>query len=904
MVRAKVQGNGQRLPRSGQQVVQRFGQQCGLLGEPGKGQAVERRLGQPAGGGQGRELLFARPASEQVIDGLLAQLELLQTVQGKGFALRKHGAVAVHTQPEDPGEEEVHRVAPETHQLGEFHLFLFLLGRRVEGDAPEGRRRGLPLRRQPGAVVAGAGGRAGETAAAEGLHRVFAGQQLTGGPVATGAAGGEVVEQFADHRRGRADRVVAQAAAHPGDGEHVAGAEQGLEEQVAVVAAPVAVARTRGLGHQVERGRALGAREGGVVHAQEPEHPEGHRAHGHHVGEGDPAAQEGLTTVRLGQCPFQVLADRLGRKRSGAAGQAAVPLEGGDRLAQGRQPLVVPVREKEGVKEAQEQPVPVGRGTAAAEERVPPVDGVHEGDEAAERSGLAAAGGGAGQEPLPGFVARTHEMAEQQPVQAEPPAMRAGGGHTQFAAVVRVQPPADAGSAHPLVQPGQHRRVQVEAGEQGVVLAQGEHLGPGAAAGEQGEQVEAAADQRLPLARALVGERPGNALVGCGGAEHAGDGPGVQADVGRGHEDVSRGEPGQGLEQVEQPVVEHLHLAQRRAAGVQLHGAIVRPQDEPLLAGPGAVVEVEDVVLQGGEQVRPRALGVAVDVLRAEFDQLAEKVAPGPAERQQQGIAAVVQVVIGLGTGAAPGRGQLSGRTQVRPVVAAGAEVEQVDLGAAAELGDDLQVDRRQGVEPEQKDALRQVDGVIGTLEQLAAALTEQGAQGQACRGESPPEQGLPVLVAPLALPLAQQVRSEDQVLIEHLADPFGQLQELAAVRVVRQIGGEFGEQGVVEAVRQEADEAPAEHRPGEQVLLGRAAAQPLQQFPDKAAGQGKVEVGGDAGGQGRLAGEPLGHALVGHNDALRPQGVCRRLLEHGEQMRKKDFQPVGLMDEHSDRPP
>ena len=77
-------------------------------------------------------------------------------------------------------------------------------------------------------------------------------------------------------------------------------------------AAPVAVARTRGLGHQVERGRALGAREGGVVHAQEPEHPEGHRAHGHHVGKGDPAAQEGLAAVRLGEHPFQVLAHRRG----------------------------------------------------------------------------------------------------------------------------------------------------------------------------------------------------------------------------------------------------------------------------------------------------------------------------------------------------------------------------------------------------------------------------------------------------------------------------------------------------------------------------------------------------------------------------------------------------------------
>ncbi len=227
-----------------------------------------------------------------------------------------------------------------------------------------------------------------------------------------------------------------------------------------------------------------------------------------------------------------------------------------------------------------------------------------------------------------------------------------------------------------------------------------------------------------------------------------------------------------------------------------------------------------------------------------------------------------------------------------------------MDRGAAAEPGDDLQVDRRQGVEPEQQDPLRQVDGLIGTLEQPAAAFAEQGAQRRPLGGEPPPEQGLPVLVAALVLPAEEQVRPEDQVLVEHLADPFGQLEELAAVRVVRQVGGGFDEQRMVEAVGQQVDQPPAEYRPGEQILLARPAAQPLDQLPDKAAGQGAVEVGGDAGGLGDPAGEPLGHALVGHDDALRPQGVGRRLLEDREQVGEKVLQPVGLMHEHGDRLP
>ena len=53
--------------------------------------------------------------------------------------------------------------------------------------------------------------------------------------------------------------VVALIAAHPGQIEDIAGREQGLEEEIAVVLAAVAVAEARFAGHQVKGERVLGA---------------------------------------------------------------------------------------------------------------------------------------------------------------------------------------------------------------------------------------------------------------------------------------------------------------------------------------------------------------------------------------------------------------------------------------------------------------------------------------------------------------------------------------------------------------------------------------------------------------------------------------------------------------------
>ena len=99
----------------------------------------------------------------------------------------------------------------------------------------------------------------------------------------------QVLQQAAHHHRGRDRGIVLDALAHVADAEHVAGREQGLEEEVEVVFAPGAVALARLHGHEVEPACVIPAGEGFMVHAHEADHLERDAPHGQHGAEGDPA---------------------------------------------------------------------------------------------------------------------------------------------------------------------------------------------------------------------------------------------------------------------------------------------------------------------------------------------------------------------------------------------------------------------------------------------------------------------------------------------------------------------------------------------------------------------------------------------------------------------------------------
>ena len=87
---------------------------------------------------------------------------------------------------------------------------------------------------------------------------------------------------------------ITLTAPYPGEIQHLARGQQGLEKEVAIVVAPVAIAQTGRRGHQVEGGRMLAAGKILIPHAEQTDHLEGDRSHGHHVAKGHPAGKKAL----------------------------------------------------------------------------------------------------------------------------------------------------------------------------------------------------------------------------------------------------------------------------------------------------------------------------------------------------------------------------------------------------------------------------------------------------------------------------------------------------------------------------------------------------------------------------------------------------------------------------------
>ena len=88
-----------------------------------------------------------------------------------------------------------------------------------------------------------------------------------------------VVQQLRDHHRGRGFALVALRAAGVGDVERVAGGEQALQKELAIIIAARTVAGPRLPAHEVEAERAILARKRGVAHAEQADHAKGHAAH-------------------------------------------------------------------------------------------------------------------------------------------------------------------------------------------------------------------------------------------------------------------------------------------------------------------------------------------------------------------------------------------------------------------------------------------------------------------------------------------------------------------------------------------------------------------------------------------------------------------------------------------------
>ncbi|MCY1447778.1 hypothetical protein D9M71_644130 [compost metagenome] len=133
---------------------------------------------------------------------------------------------------------------------------------------------------------------------------------------------GQVVTELADQHRCRALAVIANAATDPAHIELVACRQQGLQQQIAVILTPRAIAWTVVAAHEVEVQRRLCPRVVAIVHPQQAHQLERDRAHGHQGAEVDRPGQKALGQAPLietgqpgftddGQRQLVVQADRL-----------------------------------------------------------------------------------------------------------------------------------------------------------------------------------------------------------------------------------------------------------------------------------------------------------------------------------------------------------------------------------------------------------------------------------------------------------------------------------------------------------------------------------------------------------------------------------------------------------------
>ena len=225
-------------------------------------------------------------------DQLMLQLPGLQGIECERLDILAHRAIAFKCHLEPLPEECPHRVAQEIGQFAERERLVPF--RRRQGFVRDCCGRvGKPFTRVAEQRRIAAGRRKIRTT--EGLQRMRDGQRLgqAAAPRALPACG-KMVAQLADQHRGRALGVVVDAVAHPRDVQALTGRQQRLEEEIAIILAPRAVAGAIVAPHQVEIQRRPAARVITVVHAQQADDPEGDRAHRHQRREGNRAGKEAL----------------------------------------------------------------------------------------------------------------------------------------------------------------------------------------------------------------------------------------------------------------------------------------------------------------------------------------------------------------------------------------------------------------------------------------------------------------------------------------------------------------------------------------------------------------------------------------------------------------------------------
>ena len=491
-----------------------------------------------------------------------------------------------------------------------------------------------------------------------------------------------------------------------------------------------------------------------------------------------------------------------------------------------------------------------------------------------------------------------------------------------------VQPPADAGAAHP---PGQARQAvlgEAEAGGDGGHVEQRAKVGQSAAVVPDAQQPLHRAHQRAARARRQVGDVEGDVarVVAAVLAEDRADRRREVVDRGHHHDDVARA---QGFacvlagEQGEELVVEDLELAHRAVGEVEDDRAVRGRHGRARMLGErgevadvaldldeqrgcGAVVRVFVVVEEvdaGEREARARLLGVVEGV------ELAHEVARLAAPGGEQGVGVEVHRVqpdvlqlapLAQRMAAARDAQPLAPVQDVGPVEAAGVGDGKQHLGVARQRGEQLQRGQRHVGHAEEHDAARQGGGrarggVLGHRLQRGEHAVVQLRPGECALlrlefvEHALPQPRLPALIlgqrgggvagveqdlAPLA-PGVEPVGPVHLVLVVEVGDAQRELEAAAGV-VLRQIAGDRREARLGEHLGQQPHQPP-----GERGLVQRRARRHLRAPEHLAVGlplEARRQLHRRRRAHPRPARDrhlhPLGHAVALHQDHL---GLERR---------------------------
>ena len=495
-------------------------------------------------------------------------------------------------------------------------------------------------------------------------------------------------------------------------------------------------------------------------------------------------------------------------------------------------------------------------------------------------------------------------MAEQQAIDGEGPGVGILRRCVELHAMFGVESPAGAGGVQPGAQAVEAGGIEPEALRDRRHRQPFEHFVHGESRTGQGQQAQERVRHRRQH-RVAIGQRIRD---GFAVAEHGAHVGSVLPHVRRQHGDIARFDLRMRFQQVAQAIVQYLHFAQSRMAGMYLQATIVRIEGVAIPVVRRRRAPREQIALHPVQQTRaPRRIGRNVKRLLERgthgvvAEQQAEEIASGRAVRRQQRILFLAGETRRIGTQA------FAHGLQVAPPAFGRRQEIEMQRTSARRAGDHAQHIRRNVLAGEGEQSRRHAGGhvVAPRMEAPEIGMQPRGAMTQAARRPSP-QFGLPVVAVFAVIPAQQPIAAPSLVFLECRRQFAGQRPRGDRAIALAEHGLQRREHRFAHRrfVGQQGPQAPAQHgrvadiaaaiAPGFRLLAVRG-----QGFGDELARRQETQVGGDAMRFGQRLLQPAAHRRLRDQDrvAVEQARLRRRLRQLGGQQGREQFEVVAVME-------